>query len=196
MRLNVAFQSPDQIDPVIQLLWQFEVWRVDLMGRPDAVRSIVEFDPETIPPDGAATTTMYITLLDWQDKPVSVEIQELTVEHALDSDGLSTIGEVVDNGGGTYAVEITAGTSPGVDRFTVTADVGIRPVILMPAPPLVYYPQGDLNHDGCVDQSDLGILLADWDCTGGDCPGDADADGDTDQSDLGILLAHWGEGCP
>ena len=55
---------------------------------------------------------------------------------------------------------------------------------------------GDLDGDGCVDQADLGILLADWGCTGGDCPGDCDHDGDTDQSDLGILLAHWGEGCP
>jgi hypothetical protein len=55
---------------------------------------------------------------------------------------------------------------------------------------------GDLNDDGCVDQSDLGILLADWNCTGGDCPGDCDGDGDTDQADLGILLAYWGEGCP
>jgi len=55
---------------------------------------------------------------------------------------------------------------------------------------------GDLNGDGCVDQKDLGILLTDWDCTGGDCPGDCDGDGDTDQEDLGILLAHWGEGCP
>jgi hypothetical protein len=55
---------------------------------------------------------------------------------------------------------------------------------------------GDLNDDGCVDQADLGILLADWGCTGGSCPGDADADGDTDQADLGILLAHWSEGCP
>jgi hypothetical protein len=55
---------------------------------------------------------------------------------------------------------------------------------------------GDLNNDGCVDQADLGILLTDWGCTGGDCPGDCDGDGDTDQSDLGILLTHWGEGCP
>ena len=57
------------------------------------------------------------------------------------------------------------------------------------------YPYGDLNGDGCVDQSDLGILLADWNCTGGDCPGDCDGDGDTDQSDLGILLGRWGDGC-
>jgi hypothetical protein len=56
-------------------------------------------------------------------------------------------------------------------------------------------PPGDLNGDGCVDQGDLGILLADWNCAGGDCPGDVDGDGDTDQGDLGILLAHWGEGC-
>ena len=55
---------------------------------------------------------------------------------------------------------------------------------------------GDLNGDGCVDQADLGILLADWGCTHGDCPGDCDGDGDTDQSDLGILLTNWGAGCP
>jgi hypothetical protein len=54
---------------------------------------------------------------------------------------------------------------------------------------------GDLNGDGCVGHADLGILLADWNCTEGDCPGDADGDGDTDHADLGILLANWGEGC-
>jgi hypothetical protein len=55
---------------------------------------------------------------------------------------------------------------------------------------------GDLDGDGCVSHSDLGILLADWGCSGDDCVGDCDDDGDTDHSDLGILLAHWGEGCP
>jgi hypothetical protein len=55
---------------------------------------------------------------------------------------------------------------------------------------------GDLDGDGDVDQTDLGILLGDWGCSTGDCPGDCDGDGDTDHADLGILLAHWGEGCP
>lgn len=53
---------------------------------------------------------------------------------------------------------------------------------------------GDLDGDGDVDQEDLGILLADWGCTGGGCPGDCDGDGDTDQEDLGILLSNWGYG--
>jgi hypothetical protein len=53
---------------------------------------------------------------------------------------------------------------------------------------------GDLDGDGDTDQGDLGILLADWGCTGGGCAGDLDNDGDTDQGDLGILLADWGCG--
>jgi hypothetical protein len=53
---------------------------------------------------------------------------------------------------------------------------------------------GDLDGDGDTDQGDLGILLANWGCTGGGCAGDLDDDGDTDQGDLGILLADWGCG--
>jgi len=51
---------------------------------------------------------------------------------------------------------------------------------------------GDLTGDGDTDQGDLGVLLGDWGCTGGNCEGDLDNDGDTDQADLGILLADWG----
>ena len=56
---------------------------------------------------------------------------------------------------------------------------------------------GDLDGDGDVDQSDLGIMLADYGCTDGpgNCPGDIDGDGDTDQSDLGVLLANYGQSC-
>jgi hypothetical protein len=50
----------------------------------------------------------------------------------------------------------------------------------------------DLDGDSDTDQSDLAILLPDWGCAGGNCPGDCDGDGDTDQGDLGILLLHWG----
>jgi hypothetical protein len=52
---------------------------------------------------------------------------------------------------------------------------------------------GDLNGDGCVNQVDLGILLADYSCTAGvcNCVGDVNGDGKTDQSDLGDLLANY-----
>jgi hypothetical protein len=53
---------------------------------------------------------------------------------------------------------------------------------------------GDIDGDGDTDQSDLGMLLADWGCDDpvNGCDGDLDGDDDTDQSDLGILLGDWG----
>ena len=53
---------------------------------------------------------------------------------------------------------------------------------------------GDFDDDGAVTQVDLGILLANYGCTG-DCAGDVDGDGDVDQSDLGALLANFGQSC-
>lgn len=52
----------------------------------------------------------------------------------------------------------------------------------------------DIDGDGRTDLADLGILLADFGCTGGGCVGDLDGDGDTDLADLGILLADYGCG--
>ncbi|HUU95532.1 MAG TPA: dockerin type I domain-containing protein [Phycisphaerae bacterium] len=58
---------------------------------------------------------------------------------------------------------------------------------------------GDVNRDECVDQADLGILLAAFGSTPDDpnweCAADFNDDGDVDLGDLGTLLAHWGEGC-
>ncbi len=63
-----------------------------------------------------------------------------------------------------------------------------------------FSPPWDVDRDGCVNQADLGILLAAYGSTSDDpewdCRADIDADYDVDQSDLGVLLAHWGEGCP
>jgi hypothetical protein len=77
------------------------------------------------------------------------------------------------------------------DHFEMFAVLG-EPSLRLPSAAGI---PGDLNGDGCVDHADLGILLADWGCVGGDCPGDADGDGDTDHGDLGLLLGHWDEGC-
>ncbi len=48
----------------------------------------------------------------------------------------------------------------------------------------------DLNGDGVVDGTDLGLLLGQWGpCSR--CPADLNDDGVVDASDLGILWASW-----
>ncbi|MFG0251365.1 MAG: hypothetical protein ACF8NJ_00665 [Phycisphaerales bacterium JB038] len=78
----------------------------------------------------------------------------------------------------TFNVSTPSGSS---QNATITWTYGGEPGI-----------PGDLNGDGCVDQSDLGILLASYEVDDG---GDIDGDGDTDQSDLGVLLANYEVGC-
>lgn len=50
---------------------------------------------------------------------------------------------------------------------------------------------GDLNSDGLVDGTDLGILLGDWGACP-NCPADLNGDCVVDGTDLGILLSAWG----
>ena len=52
--------------------------------------------------------------------------------------------------------------------------------------------EGDIDGDGQVNLSDLGVVLADFGLTGSSIEGDVDADGDVDLSDLGVVLASWG----
>jgi hypothetical protein len=128
MRLNVAGQMYPEPDAVLQLQTLFDAFRSDLEGRPDAIQSVVTFGP----------SGMTIVPLDWRRGSVTAVTESLTAEHAPASDGLATIGSVVERPDGTFFVPITTSGTVGIDRFFVTIDDGIRPVVLMPHPTLQY----------------------------------------------------------
>ncbi len=50
---------------------------------------------------------------------------------------------------------------------------------------------GDIDGDGIIGGSDLGTLLAEWQCGTG-CDSDIDQNGIVDGGDIGLLLASWG----
>lgn len=54
---------------------------------------------------------------------------------------------------------------------------------------------GDVDGDCDVDLTDLALVLANFDCTGGGCTGDVDGDGDVDLTDLAQLLANFDAVC-
>ena len=191
MRLNVPFQLVGAPDPVVQLKALFADWRTGLTGRPDAIRSEVTFEPPLIAPNGVSTTAMQIALLDWQGLPVTVPISSVVVEHATDSAGLSTIGPAIDNGGGSFTVELTAGTGPGVDLLVVTVDDAAGTVVLAPEPRFEYFELGDLDGDGTVGITDFLALLAAWGPCPVQCVADLDGDGIVGILDFLTLLGNW-----
>ncbi len=141
MRLSVTCRNPDEKqDAVLVLQNMFDEWRAGLVGRPDAVQSRVEFVPPALRPSGSGTARMLITLRGWRRQRVNVPIRRLSVTHAPDSAGISKVGEIRDNGDGTFVVTLTTREGLGTDSFVVTVDDGIRPVVLMPNPSLPYTP--------------------------------------------------------
>lgn len=142
MRLNVKFQTVANPDPVDQLRLQFCAWRAALRGKPDHLRSRVSFDPPTIPADGVSRTTMRIELRDWRGARAYRPGRALTVTHAEGSAGQAAIGRVESADGNVFTVCLTAGRQAGVDLFAVRLDEVPNPIVLMPAPRLVYTPLG------------------------------------------------------
>jgi uncharacterized Ntn-hydrolase superfamily protein len=134
--LNVAFQSGRDPDPVVQLRNQFAAWRDALNGRPDHYRSFAQFAADSLPADGVSTTFARVLLRDWRAQPVTAG--GIVVDVSLDpsSTAAPVIGPVVDLGGGVFAFQVTASTTPGVARFRVRADDGVRAVLLAPLPAL------------------------------------------------------------
>ncbi|MFO0783727.1 MAG: PQQ-dependent sugar dehydrogenase [Phycisphaerales bacterium] len=90
-----------------------------------------------------------------------------TVVNTITTFGEDANGEIylADNGGQIY--KIVPSTGDGVCPQTVF---------------------GDLNNDGVVDGTDLGLLLGNWGASG---VGDLNADHTVDGTDLGLLLGAW-----
>ncbi len=81
---------------------------------------------------------------------------------------------------GTYYIMIDTWPSPNCTDFTMSVTMEAQ------------CPE-DLDGDGYVGQSDLGVLLSAY---GQNAGGDIDGDGDTDQADLGALLGLYNQPCP
>lgn len=193
MNFNYVTNVPGAPDPVFKLQEMFDAFRQATVGVPDQVESIVTVTPTAIPNDGRAAATLRIEVRDWTGAP-AVGIEAVTVAHDAGSAGSCQIGAVSDLGGSVFEAPLTAGTNSGCDRFAVTVKAGAFERVLIPAARLwVFDRQADLDGDGQVGESDLGVLLAAYGLNGN---GDLDGDGDTDQSDLGHWLALLMQRCP
>lgn len=194
LRLNIAGARQDDPDPVLQMNQMFAEWRADLVGVTDAIESSIAVTRARLWNDGASTAIVQVQLRDWQgDPPSDVELVEAI--HAPEgSAGSSSIGPVVNLGGGMYEVELTAGLTSGQDRIAirVTDSKGQR-LLQRDAEVLVQDVRADLNGDGIVDLLDLSILLASFGTTSGATAADGDIDGDgaVTLADLSAFLQSY-----
>jgi hypothetical protein len=91
------------------------------IGKPETVA--VQLEPPSIPADGSSQTTVRVTVHDGEGKGVPAEEVRLS-----SSDPSQKIGEIVDNGDGTYSATVTGSTVVGSNTITAT-DVSASPQI-------------------------------------------------------------------
>ncbi len=104
---------------------------------------------------------------------------------SVDGAVLTTIGGSTATGGITKGFSVSADGRYVIFRGVI--ETGARGAFLVDCGKATN--PCDLDSDGTVDGSDLGILLANWGQAG---IGDLDDSGTVDGADLGILLACWG----
>jgi len=101
-------------------------------------------------------------------------------------------------GGGNLPAYVTsqgdrwAKSSP---LFTVGTQLGQNVWVLSPGPPSTI--SSDLDGSGCVDSTDLTLLLTGWGAPCGKvgCEEDLNDDGLVDGADVAVLFGEWGLGC-
>ena len=119
-------------DPILFLRDMYTSWRANWSGRPDHIRSIVEADAHALVADGASTSQISVRLVDIDGVPLSSGGASLAIAWTGNGAPIATPSAVTDNGDGSYAFELVAGTTPGVGSWSLTVDDGTSPVRLYP----------------------------------------------------------------
>ncbi|MCW5753137.1 MAG: DUF1028 domain-containing protein [Phycisphaeraceae bacterium] len=159
MGFNIAHQSAATPDPVVQMQVQFDQWRIDLLGRPDAVLSTATSDDADLAADGNARGAVHVQLQDWNMQPVTAPVT-FSLRSARNAAAQGSLGEVTSLGQGAYTLELIAGTRPGLNRFELVVDDGHRPVTLMPGLGIRFKDaRADFNGDGRVNALDIPAFL-------------------------------------
>jgi len=201
MKFNVALQDASDPDPVSQLLLQFNAWRAQLVGRPDAVQSHAVIDVTPDPTTCRVTPRIDIQLHDWQQEAITAPVNSITIAHTPQSAGIASVNSITSVGNGRYTATLQPGSGSGIDQLRVTVNDGFRPVTLMPEMSIGWV-KGDQDIDADLDLTDFALSAAcvtgptggliPTDCVAGDFPqADADNDGDVDLHDLSVMMLDF-----
>lgn len=134
---NIQGQFEEDPDPVLQMQAAVDAFRAGLAGVPDGLASTWMASRDEVVGTGKGSVLLDVAPIDYFGIPVTAGVT-VSVAHAPDSAGLSTIGGVTANPDGTSTVELLVGVGVGIDRFVVTLDDGSEVATLAPFPTLVY----------------------------------------------------------
>jgi len=161
LRLNIRGldATPNDPDPVDQLVGRYAVWRTGRVGRPDGLLSLVsELAP--LPADGVTRRTVTVRLVDIEGDPLTSGGADVQVRPREGTTPSAGVGSVTDHGDGTYSFVVTAGTEVGTDAFVITATDDFLTATLYPCLEVQSVQAGPLRTDVTELSAALGGTVA------------------------------------
>ncbi len=112
------------VDPVIELRDQYALWRASMAGVPDHYKSEVTVDRQSIVADGRSRARVTIRLKDLDGVPLTQGGALIKLKRQNPLPRKAIAGPVIDNGDGTYSVDLVATTAAGLGQWRVDVDLG------------------------------------------------------------------------
>ena len=130
------------LDPVIELRDQYAQWRASLAGVPDHYLSEVSVDRQSIVADGRSRAHVTIRLKDLDGVPLTQGGAAIKLKRQNPLPRKAIAGPVIDNGDGTYSVDLVSTTVAGLGQWRVDVDLGgprtirLSPLVELSSDPL------------------------------------------------------------
>lgn len=135
-KVGLDANDPDVVD---EMRIKFDQLRLDLDDRPDGNHSTVFAYEQEVAAGSTSPLSFVLDLADVDGDPILHGGAIVTVEHDPTSAGSSTFLQFTDHQDGTYTVEMTPGSEPGLDVLRFVVDDGVRPVVLWPPTKVLHH---------------------------------------------------------
>ncbi len=138
MIVNTKERSASDPNAVDLLRADFDAWRLSLVGRPDAYRSIVYAPAHTVDAAAPEVLSYVLDLRDLNGAPLTQGGATVSLVHTPASAGLASLQGFTDHGDGSYTAEVLSGSQAGLDAFHFRVDDGVQAVSLVPEQRLLH----------------------------------------------------------
>jgi len=142
---EVVVGGPSYNEPVVTLARKVALWRKNLVGFPDQLRSELLPQATRLPADGVTSTQVELVLRDLDGVQVPYAWPSVAVHDVTEGGPLVTVGAVVDHLDGTFTFPLTAGTTPGTARIQVRVVQDNKWVQLYPDLEIAIDPPSELH---------------------------------------------------
>ena len=140
LTINERDLFASDLDPVVLMRQDYDVWRQSMAGIPDAIHSEVVAPVEQVRADQSQILTYVLSLADINQQWIAQGGASISLEHSGQSQVFATLQSVTDHQDGTYSVDVLTADAPGLDELLFVVDGGSGPVTLWPPARLVHTP--------------------------------------------------------